>query len=368
MLLKDSLLQSERSHLQSLWAESVLFHKVASLEAVKRESVGDPIEAVLFCLLSEEQQDFHLESLALSRLSLGELCQFALLYGMMDFSSGKEFAKKLLAFSYFPAFRSLEKVYDDVSAKLSISLLQRAFGKKEALSDDLDLYFAALCQNLPCFEATWQEPVLLESEIFDDVLFSQEKKITGALPVSSSFVKAAFVTEGEGMPLGALTVKDIEIVAFGPQGSSLNQPELFGMDRVIASRKWGRVHAQKDVWFESESDFAKGYLEVGFYGCTSSLFFVFYIRADQVVIDSKSYAPKSLERYKGKVHPVVLHRKKTQIQIEGIGTSTMHLIPLAGEGCFWGADFLLAFGIQEKLRFHFEGIVDYTENDSRIGF
>lgn len=355
MLLKDVGLQNPRQHLQSLWAESVLFNLPISLEDAKKvEDIRDPIQAVLSSLLLKRlEEEYTLGDVSLSRLSLGELCQFALLYGMID-PKGKDLAKKVLQFTFFSSFRYPERLYDETNAKISIALLQRAFGKKEALSEELDPYFAALSRNLPCFEEKWQD-IASEAEIFDDLIFSKDVSIENSISSNNAVLKAAFVTEGEGMPLGAFVGKDIEIPAFGPQYGSLNRPELFGIDRIISDRKWGRVYAQKDVWFEVKSDLARGDLEISFYGCKSEnpLFFVFYIRAEQVVIDQKIYFPKSLDRYMGGLQTVILNRWKTQMSINGNGTSKMQLIPLAGEGCFWGSDFLLAFEAYEKLVFHF---------------
>ncbi len=344
-------LPGRAASLRLLWAESVLFQKNVSLEGIEKEFLTNPIDIALFHLLQKEEKDLHV---VLTQSSLDELCQFACIYGIIDPIRGKEFAKRVLSFSFFPTFRSLESSYDEERTKLSVSLLHRAFGKKEALADDLDLYFAALCHLLPCFEETWKDPIL-DAQIFDDVVFDLEKEISSSHP---SFCRAAFVTEGEGMSLGVLVAKEVEIVALGPQVSSLNEPQLFGMDRIVSSRRWGRVHAQKDVWFEVESDLTQGSLDIRFYGNPQSLFFVFYLRADQVMIDSKTYLPKTLDRYQGQGFPVILRRKNTEVVLKEMRSSTTYLIPLAGEGCFWGADFLLAFQVQERLQFQFSAIDD----------
>lgn len=160
-----------------------------------------------------------------------------------------------------------------------------------------------------------------------------------------------FVEQGEKIPLGSLSSGSIEIPVFGWQGAPLSDSERFGIDRIEPSLRWGRISCQKEVWFEVKP--LKQALEVVLYGSklTDPLFFVFYVKASQATIGEATYLPKTLRRYSGDSMPVCFSE---EMEIVAEPSPHMELIPLAGGGCFWGADFLLAFSCRDRLMIRWE--------------
>ncbi len=78
----------------------------------------------------------------------------------------------------------------------------------------------------------------------------------------------------------------------------------------------------------------------------SEVSFVFFGKGEGcVVAKSHRLTPRSLDRYQGPAQP---------FEIEGVcvearkGLGQMQIIPLAGDESFWGADFLIAFHVEDK--------------------
>lgn len=150
--------------------------------------------------------------------------------------------------------------------------------------------------------------------------------------------RAALTLDGRGTSLGMIQY-GIEVRAFGPQA------DAFGIEGRGMSQ-WTRLFAYKDVWLEMKPEIREEGLELkfSFAGVTPEkpCFLAFYIKAQSCEVGKEILKPKSLKRFLGEVQ-IVQFEKRTTIQ-----SSLPHkieVIPLAGEGCFWGSEFLLKYSI-----------------------
>jgi hypothetical protein len=145
------------------------------------------------------------------------------------------------------------------------------------------------------------------------------------------------------VPLGALKCGSIEIPAFGPHLHPLNDSTMFGVHRT--ETVWSAVSAQKEIWFDvqcSETGFTTRFMGVA---PNISLFFVFFVKAELAFVGEDLFPPRSLQRYHHRAQKVTFHSHQDRLTIENKIATKMQLIPLAGEGCFWDSDYLLAYEI-----------------------
>lgn len=256
-----------------------------------------------------------------SSLSVGKLCQLAILRSIHG-EDGQALAEQILPLYLFPSLWSRENEYNKEEALTSINLLLQAFGKdpfyKSVSSQKLDV-------SLPSFQENNAASTKAK-------LFTFGEKI-----------KSAFVNHGESVALGALNCGSIEIPAFGPQLHPLNDPQLFGCHRT--DTQWSAVSALREIWFEYHC--SQNGFETRFFGITreATIYFVFYVKAELAIIGTNSFLPKSLQRYHSHVEKITFHSQGNSLSIESPTHTKMQLIPLAGSGCFWESDFLVAYEI-----------------------
>lgn len=163
---------------------------------------------------------------------------------------------------------------------------------------------------------------------------------------------------GNFTSLGAIQAAEVEIRAMGPQAAPLNDSKGFGIYRIpdgASLEKWTACAAFPEIWFEAESIHEENsyQLDLRFLGLTNQqpLFFVFYVKAHLAKIGTQQYLPKALLRYLGESKQIQFN---TNVFIDSSRNMRMELIPLAGEGCFWDCEFLLAYEIpvsDEKISF-----------------
>ncbi len=134
-----------------------------------------------------------------------------------------------------------------------------------------------------------------------------------------------------------------EVRAFGPQAFPLSDLNRFGIYGT-AEEGWVRTFALPEVWFhlQTERQEALSRLALRFVGLKpeTPLAFVFYVQAQTCQIGNQTLKPKSLQRFQGEASAALFEGK---LKIESSQIHKTQVIPLAGEGCFWNADFLLAF-------------------------
>ncbi len=156
-------------------------------------------------------------------------------------------------------------------------------------------------------------------------------------------IQSTFVSSKENGPLGAMKCGSFEIPAFGPQLHPLSDVQMFGCHRT--DTQWSCLSAQKEIWFEYECT-DQGFM-TRFVGMTSAVpvFFVFYVKAEQAIVGQEIFLPRSLQRYHDASKTVTFQSNGDSFSIENQVPTKLQLIPLAGNGCFWDSDFLLAFEI-----------------------
>jgi hypothetical protein len=145
--------------------------------------------------------------------------------------------------------------------------------------------------------------------------------------------------------LGEVVDLGVEIPCFGPQSRPFTELEGFGVYRT-ENRAWSAVAACPEIWVEAEEERRENSLRITsrFVGLKSDcpLFFAFYAKASGARVGSESFQPRSLHRYSGIARPVVFDDK---LIISSTSPGKMELIPLSGDGSFFGCSFLLAFEI-----------------------
>lgn len=280
---------------------------------------------------------------------LPEACQLALLWKLI----GKEDEANRLAGwlsgwiqdSPFFSLWSRENEYDEAEGYLSFSLLCRAMGDNRLAAEFLkkapgpvDPFFLALAKLGPKLEPMragkdeWADPHL------------------GLGYFRSAEKSAAMTLCGSGTSLGVFRAKDVEIRAMGPQGFPLGNLETFGIDRQpdgAFMTGWTRLAASPETWMHLQADLKGGAFSLKFLGLKPDepVAFVFYVKAGSCAVEGQVFKPKSLQRYTGAASAFLFRGKESQLKIECASSLRPQLIPLAGDGGFWGADFLLSFEI-----------------------
>jgi hypothetical protein len=148
---------------------------------------------------------------------------------------------------------------------------------------------------------------------------------------------AALTLDGRGTSLGMIQC-GMQVRSFGPQA------DTFGIEGR-GMNHWTRTFAYQDVWLEMKPEVKDGALELkfNFVGITleKSCSLALYIKAGSCEVGKEILKPKSLKRFFGEAQTVQF--EKTTLQSSH--PHKMEVIPLAGEGCFWGAEFLLKYSI-----------------------
>jgi hypothetical protein len=246
-------------------------------------------------------------------LSLGEpqsfaaRCQLALLTG-----SSADALLPLIE-EGFTTLWSRENQYNPVETELSVNLLLRALGKKD-FPPPTDPYFAWLYEQNPRIEP-------LEAAL-DYQLFKEDD----AALVLTQQVQA-----------GAFRLGSIQVVSFGPHTPPLSHSDLYGISG--GDNGWVCAKGDKASWFHIAATDARSFTIQSI--TEHPIPFAFYVRADTCEVGGKLFRPKNLQRFEGTVQIA----KFSHLHFTVDRPLTAELIPLAGEGSFWGASFLLAFHI-----------------------
>ncbi|MCH9632293.1 MAG: hypothetical protein S4CHLAM6_06250 [Chlamydiae bacterium] len=180
--------------------------------------------------------------------------------------------------------------------------------------------------------------------------------------------------------MGSLRFGDIEIAAFGPQVGELGDGKFFGSIAQKPSSESFEVYEDgrhscikglvglplnnPEVGHLKSWQHPAGWLEVKFLyqkkqldihikpiEPPDSLYFVFYIIADQCLIKGqKKFLNNSLDQFQGPASNIAFLDKSKLITIEpSAGCSDMKIIPLEGESSFWGANYLVAYPLKNNF-------------------
>ncbi len=228
-----------------------------------------------------------------------------------------------------------------------------------------------------------------------DILFKEQltpivpklsEKITDSfLPIigqRTSECSYLFSLLGTNVGLGSFKFHDLEIPAFGPQLQILGEERLFGF--------MGYNPLQKETKDSFKCDFSENYLslegtlglpraqlEVNPYelwkfssdwlNCSffvdqnnvtvnlrplqvkSNCFFVFYVSAEKCLIEGEeNILPHSLNQYEGILKTLNLQSESAEIILQSKNPQKVKVIPLEGHRSFWGANYLIAYHLNNK--------------------
>ncbi len=182
---------------------------------------------------------------------------------------------------------------------------------------------------------------------------------------------------GEHTGLGCFRYGDVEIVNFGPQylpladcngfGIEGNALTDYGIRRSIIEWRPGsfilkgctRMVDQpgcdgalmgnfRGIWLEVTQEFKKPhfYLKTSFLGLDGwdSVAISYFVKASRCRIASQILKPRTFDRYEGIGQTVALEGQEYTLELRLLASQgQMHVIPLAGDDSFWGADFLVAY-------------------------
>ena len=171
---------------------------------------------------------------------------------------------------------------------------------------------------------------------------------------------ACLSLSGWNSALGAMQIGDVAIPSFGPQTAPLSDASRFGISQArpwgsvaitdkegVELEGWTRCHGHKESWLHLKAKIRDHAVQFDTRFVASDtdspLYMVFYTQAEKCSLKNsgESFFPGSLQRYKGKSDAVLLN---DQVILECSGSEPeLQIIPLAGEGCFWNAKFLIAF-------------------------
>jgi hypothetical protein len=232
-------------------------------------------------------------------LELIDLCLLSAYFGRPD----DQLASYLLGVGFCPALGTNEVAFQDT--RVPFDALERVYGRKEGESE---------------------EPFYREMERKIGKRTAEEVPIRGTLQ------------KGRQVGLASFFVGGIEIRTLGPQQMPLGDPSRFGMDQK-EPLAWIRTAGPEEIWIRPT--WKEESLEVEWSGVETTAAFAFYVVAKEARWKEETLLPGSLKKISGPAEPVAFG----PLVIEADSVSKMHLIPLAGQGAFWNATFLLAYEV-----------------------
>jgi len=179
---------------------------------------------------------------------------------------------------------------------------------------------------------------------------------------------------GVNTGLGSIRAAHNHITSFGPHYNPLGEMEKYGIFRQafsgveslqdvsvkfepFRSSAWTKCISSEsklmpsDIWIETSLEEIDDeiHLSVRFenFGENLPISFAFFIQSKKISMLDKSFHQNSLERFRGKSETISCQSKSEILEISAKFDSYMQVIPLAGGDHFWGADFLLAYDIED---------------------
>ena len=253
-----------------------------------------------------------------------------------------------------------------------------------SLSIVLERYFAE--KKLPDVSGEYYLASILKDELF---------AFAGSRSAESSAAATLF---GGKSGMGCYHYKDIKVINFGPQNTPLGDCRGFGLEgsvQVLSELKTEIATATGEFvvkgtarmcpkipeaissevpshggWMTARQEFKNGSLSIEtlFQDLfdKKELLFSFFVKCKNCVVNGdRIVRPRSLNRYSGKSATVQLQSGESSLFLQaGQAHDEMHVIPLGGGSNFWGADFLIAYGLNtNKCVFSLSSFFD-TRYDS----
>ena len=184
---------------------------------------------------------------------------------------------------------------------------------------------------------------------------------------------------GIGTGLGGIIKGDQAILNFGPGEGHVGNTDTFGVYKQAWSdslkkegntiRGWTRlcspVISEQSRGCLTQLEMSRDWMELKAVSKIDSIeidvrftlpeekkrTFLFFIRSNKVSINENfDLLPDSLDRYDGDSCDLVAKGADSEMHIAFDGITQMEVIPLAGRNFYWGADFLIAYRVEESDR------------------
>ncbi len=222
--------------------------------------------------------------------------------------------------------------------------------------------------------------------------FEGTDRSLGFLRYDSEDMSLACCASGVNTGLGALHKKKVKVASFGPHFYPLADSDRYGLFRTSNGSQdgfkdlklevkeegslfsgWSRlisplpamvanqnftlaIPGDHWIFFDIKASANQTELDIAMSKCDPAhpLAFTFFVHANEARIEGEApFMPRSLRQYQGESCSISFRTDDETLMIEPeFQDKEMLIIPLAGKNHFWGADFLIAFPIQEKLLHH----------------
>ncbi|CCB88676.1 hypothetical protein [Simkania negevensis] len=228
-------------------------------------------------------------------------------------------------------------------------------------------------------------------EIIHSYSMSEVDKSLGYLATKQNDLSLACSFSGVNTGLGALHKTHVRIVSFGPHFTPLADSDRYGVYRTSSGvsdpfrdleydkkggsfqvKGWARLISpyvshvyhhnltltqpgKQWLYFSAAGDGDKIFFEsrLSEFDEKHPLFFAYFITADKAHVEGKeTLTPATLHRYQGQSRAVSFEKGEERLFLDPKMDTEMHVIPLAGSHHFWGADFLVAFPLEETHRLY----------------
>jgi hypothetical protein len=280
---------------------------------------------------------------------------YSLLFSLASFFLPEE---KLLADAYKELSQALEKMrITSNSQTFLFSLLQSFFQKQLSLQADL-------------------------AEKKFDIPLQKTDRCLSFVNYFSLATQVLCSAQGDGLGFAFMKKHNVEFLSIGPQQGNLGEMNSYGIS--------SNFHDKIDAHLIQVESSPKGFYFNAWLKCTDlrddkpsknwlhvcavcendglditvkslnlfqeeELHLLFFVKADKVVVDQTFHlSPHTLDRYEGKVAPLKFYKHENPVVLESSLSSTMKVIPLSGEGHFWGAEFLVAYLLPQEESVSFQ--------------
>lgn len=278
-------------------------------------------------------------------------------------------------------FSLLFTIASHVALSSKIQVVSEAIFEKRGRIQPFIALFAKAFQRL-------LEDKELFPKIHEELTVYDHDQSLGFLRYHYESLSFACSASGANTGLGVIHKKGVHITSFGPHYAPLADSNCYGVfrpsngsrdgfkdltiepgDERARFKGWTRVvtpvashiskqpysfaeRGQQWLFFDvvGEKDTVNLTIRQSQFDETAPLHFVFFVSADEGMIEGGGeILPKALERFQGRSNKVIFSRGGVMVTITPNFESEMEVIPLAGGGHFWSADFLLAFPLMEKM-------------------
>ncbi len=275
--------------------------------------------------------------------------------------------------SYYLLIYILKFFYEEESmAHIQKQIFSMIEAKIKKQASEQFVYYASMIMWLEKhFSIDFQTKMSLQTT-FENIFVDP---YSGFLRQNHRQLSTLFTLSGNNTGLGSIYAKDVLVYSFGPQFFPLGDSKSFGVQRRIFQE-----NSLKDVQYSIDENSGKiegcfslfqktpETIWASFKGSTSSdqcelslkiigqelkkaLAMIYYVKAQSCEINGKSIKPNTLDQYIGSVQDLVFRGGESSLRFKA-KAERMHLIPLSGGKCFWGADFLLAYEMKACPEYH----------------